>query len=132
MEIGIRDKVEPRCELQKNVEAIDLYIQPEIAAETYHRILVVVIVVIVAHTDISARAVVKIEFRAGVERLEPKPVYVDKEKIAVVVVEIPGEQDVEPHGLGTPEMQVQPRRVAHLEADADVASLFLGKGFIGR
>lgn len=131
IEIGIRNNLQPRRQLQKNVHPAEFVVDAEVAADTQHRFIVVVVVpfrmVVVAHADERPGAVIKIERFAAADGLEPQPMHVDKKEIVVVVVEIPGEQNVEPHGFGIAEMQVEPRRVADLKTDADVASFRLGR-----
>lgn len=112
-----------RRQLQKNIHAREFVIQAEVATKTDHHIVVVVppVTVVVAYPNERARAVKEIERFVCAESLKPQPVHIDEEKIAVVVVEIPGKQDVGAHGAAAvTKVQVQSGRVANLETDTDV------------
>ena len=111
IEIGVGNEVEPRRELQENVEAFNLHIYAEVTAETQHSFVVIIVkrrtvAVAVPHPDISTGAVIKIEFGIGTQRLEEQTVHVYEKEIMVIVVEIPGKQNVESHGFGVSEMQI--------------------------
>ncbi len=113
--------------MQENVETVYLDIDAKIAAESQHRVIVPIAAAMVAHTDVRPGAVIKIESWAGAEGFEKKPVHVHEEKIAVVVVKIPREKNVEAHGFGAAKMQVQAGRCASLKADTDAAALLSGQ-----
>ena len=106
IKISSGNNVQPRRELQKNIETINLDIDAKIAAESQHRIIVPIAATIVAHPDVRPGAIIKIESWAGAEGFEKQPVYVHKEKIAVVVVKIPCKKNVEAHGFGAAKMEV--------------------------